>query len=139
MELIDITLIKDTQIDIPEEDINNYFLKKSIETYGQLRPIIINENNEIIDGHKLFRICKSLNYPQVYIKKVNISLKEQLYCELNLINSKLNSVKVFKYIKNFIDINNNCLPFSKQELQGFIQLLDFSWDNFDQKNKKSLF
>jgi hypothetical protein len=139
MELIDITLITDTQIDISEKDINNYFLKKSIETYGQLRPIIINENNEIIDGHKLFRICKSLSYSQVYIKKINISLKEQLYCELNLINSKLNSVEVFKYIKNFIDINNNCLPFSKQELQGFIQLLDFSWDNFDQKNKKSLF
>lgn len=139
MELVDINTIKDIQIDIADKDINMYFLKKSIETYGQLRPIIISKDNEIIDGHKLYRICKSLNFTEVYVKKIEVFIKEQLYCELNLITSKLNSVEVFKYIKNYIDIDNNCLPFSKQELQGFIHLLDFSWDNFSQKNKKCLF
>ena len=49
MELINIEEIKDTVICIHHQnDLLDYSLNKSVETYGQLRPILINKNNEII-------------------------------------------------------------------------------------------
>lgn len=140
MERLSIDKIRDTNICIHNiNKLEYYNLKKSVQKYDQLRPIIINKNNEIIDGHKLYKVLKGLNYKEIWVKKIDTIKKEQIYCELNINKAEIDSIKFFRYVRDYIDIEDNCLNFTKQELKGFIKLLDFKWENFNKQEKKNFF
>jgi hypothetical protein len=83
MERLNIEEIVNTNICIHKKDQSHLHLKKSVIKYGQLRPIILNHKNEIIDGHILYRICKELQMIEVWIIKIETEKKEQIYCDLN--------------------------------------------------------
>lgn len=104
-------------------------LKKSIKKYDQIYPIIINSKNEIIKGNTLYSILKELNYEKVYVKIINCDNDYQLYLELNMIKGELNPIECFEKFKG-IDKNNNCLPYTKQQINDFIKLLDFDWNQY---------
>ena len=141
MERLNIKQIKDNDICIHRKDNSFEIMKKSVKKYGQLRPIVINMDNEIIDGHKLYKILVSLDFSDVWVIKVEIENKEQLYCELNINKTELDPVLFFKYVKYNVNIEDHCLPFSTKDLRGFITLLDFNWDSFDKikSSKYSIF
>lgn len=131
MELVDINIIIDKNRDIKKRnDIQEICLLNSIKKYGQLKPIIINNNNEIIEGHNLFRMLKKLDIDQVYIKKIDNVNEYQLYCELNLIYNEIDAVDFFVYLRDYVNIDNNVIPYSKKELTNFIKLLDFDWQEY---------
>ena len=139
MERLNIEEIVNTNICIHKKDTSEFNLKKSVKKYGQLRPIIINQKNEIIDGHKLYKVFKELLFKEVWIVRIETDKKEQIYCDLNINKSELDAVEFFKYVRDFIDIEDHCLPFNKEELKGFIKLLTFDWTKFGKKSSKSLF
>lgn len=140
MERLNIEEIVNTNICIHRKDQSEFNLKKSVIKYGQLRPIILNYNNEIIDGHKLYKICKELLFKEVWVIKIDSNKKEQIYCDINLNRSELDAVSFFKYVRDHINLEDHCLPFNKKELKGFIELLKFDWEDFGKKSStKNLF
>ena len=52
MERLKIEEIIDNNFSIKKMDRSKYInLTKSIKTYGQIKPVVVNEKNEILDGH----------------------------------------------------------------------------------------
>ena len=66
-------------------------LKQSISENGLYEDIIINELNEVLDGHHRLRACKDVNVlPRFQIKKFDSKDKERLYVmETNLYRRQL--------------------------------------------------
>lgn len=46
---------------------SNLALMRSVMANGQLRPIIINQNGEILDGHRLYEAMLRIGYKEVWI------------------------------------------------------------------------
>jgi len=137
MELIPIIDIKYTE---SIKNINNFIdasILKSIKTYGQLYPIIIDKENNIIKGRTIYRMCKDLSIDNVWVNQIECNSK-QLYLELSLLQKEVNVPLSFAYMKE-IDKENNCLPFSKDEVKSFIKILDFDWKQFKKDDRKKLF
>tara|TARA_B000000532_G_scaffold199708_1_gene166193 strand:+ start:185 stop:667 length:483 start_codon:yes stop_codon:yes gene_type:complete len=57
-------------------------LKKSLEKFGCVDPIIINSDNTIVGGHQRVRIMVELGATQVPVVRVNLSKKDEK--ELNV-------------------------------------------------------
>jgi len=66
-------------------------LKQSINENGLYEPIIINTENEILDGHHRFKACKEVNViPRYQIKQFDTDEDERLYViETNLYRRQL--------------------------------------------------
>jgi hypothetical protein len=60
-------------------------LKESIEknNHLNLHPIIVNQNNEIIDGQHRFEVCKQLGIEVFYIKSDSIKDEHLIDCNVN--------------------------------------------------------
>lgn len=69
---------------LPKDDYDS--LKNSIEKHGQYLPIIINEENVILDGHHRYKICKELGIkPKYEIRNFeNKLLEKKFVIESNL-------------------------------------------------------
>lgn len=140
MERLKIEEIVDNNFSIKKMDRIKYVnLIKSIKTYGQIKPIVVNEKNEILDGHILLKILKQLNYQDIWTIKVNTQGRpaEQVYLELNFLDHELDGLESFKYMKK-IDLDDNCLPFNRKELEYFISLLSFNWEKFEEEEAPQL-
>ena len=111
-------------------------LEKSIKKYGQLYPIIVNEVGEIIKGNTIFKILKKLNYSSVWVNVVEGRIDSQLCIELNLLKGEPNPIDCFELMKS-VDLKDNCLPYNKQQIIEFIDLLNFDW-NMYKKQKNSI-
>jgi hypothetical protein len=70
-----------------EKQIKN--VAKSIEKFGFVQPIVLDENNEIIIGHCRFEASKILNLKTVPCVKAEDLTEEQVK-ELRLLDNKLN-------------------------------------------------
>ena len=57
-------------------------LKKSIEKYGLLHPIIINKNNELVSGERRLTAAKELGWEDIDVIVRELSYKEALNIEL---------------------------------------------------------
>ena len=57
-------------------------LKKSIEKYGLLHPIIINKNNELVSGERRLTAVKELGWEDIDVIVRELSYKEALNIEL---------------------------------------------------------
>jgi len=78
-------------------------LKQSIKENGLYEDIIINEENEVLDGHHRLRACKAVNVvPRFQVKHFDSKDKERLYVmETNLYRRQLT---VFQQIKLRVEI-----------------------------------
>lgn len=47
-------------------------IKKSIEEFGYVEPIIVNKDNTIIGGHQRLKVLKDLGYTEVDVVKVEV-------------------------------------------------------------------
>jgi len=70
----------------------------SIQNSGQLTPIIINENFEIIDGQHRFDACRILKIPVMYLISYKTSINEVI-----LMNNTQKSWKLHDYLRCFSD------------------------------------
>lgn len=67
-------------------------LKESIKEQGQMYPIVVNEENEILDGHHRYRICKELGItPKVVIRNyADKKLEKKFVIESNFMRRQMN-------------------------------------------------
>lgn len=139
MELIEIEAIKSIMGSIKKVDLNKDFkLKKSIEKYGQIFPIIINQDNEIIKGHNLFKVLSDLKIEKIWVKKINSKNKEQVYLELNFLQKEIDAVKSYKYMQK-INLDETVIPFQRIEIENFKKLLSFDWSIYKNQEINSFF
>ena len=71
-------------------------LKRSIKEKGLHLPIIVNQENVILDGHHRYKICKELNIePRFEVKRFDDPLDEKEFViEINLKRRHLNSFQI---------------------------------------------
>jgi len=141
IEMMSLRVIKlsDTgslKFDDPEKDFN---LHKSVEKYGQLRPLIINQDNVLVDGHRLLVALKRAEYTEAMVLKIETNTVEAAKCEINGLVYEEDPIKFIKALKE-VDPENNCLPLKRAEINYYLELLDFDWKVYDRKKVKgSLF
>ena len=124
-----------TSKSVNNRDLEVYLLlKKNIKKYGQLYPILIDANFNIIKGNTIYKILKELNHNDIWVNIISIDNKDQLYLELKLLKNEPNPIGCFKLMKN-IDLSDNCLPYNKRQINDFINLLSFNWNSY--KTQKS--
>lgn len=61
-------------------------LKKSINKFGELQPIIVDQNNMVIDGHQRIEAYKQLNKVQIPIIRVNLEKESDKLILSQLLN-----------------------------------------------------
>jgi len=110
-------------------------LKLSVERYGQIYPIIVDENNIIIKGNSLYDCLLENNETLIFIHRIEgVKNKELLNIEL----SKLQSSVDFKYLLSSlddIDLHDTLLPISNEKLSAIKKLLEFNWDKYNNRVK----
>ena len=57
-------------------------LKKSIERYGLLHPIIINKNNQLVSGERRLTAVKELGWEEIDVLVKDLTYKEALNIEI---------------------------------------------------------
>lgn len=90
-------------------------IKKSIQEFGYVDPILINYDGTIIGGHQRYTVLKDLGYTEVEVTRVNLTKEKEkaLNVALNKITGRWDS----KLLKNLLkDLNENKFDLS---LTGF--------------------
>lgn len=77
-------------------------IKKSIETFGYVDPILINADGTIIGGHQRFTVLKDLGYTEVEVIRVDVDKEKEkaLNLALNKISGKWDNKKLDALIKD---------------------------------------
>ena len=74
----------------------------SIQRYGQLMPIVVNENLDVIEGQHRLKACMELKIPVAYIISVKSSSKD-----VAIMNNSQKGWKNKDYLKHFSHINHS--------------------------------
>ena len=72
---------------LPSLSLDEYeALRESIQKYGVIQPVVVDEDGAIIDGYHRVKICKELgiDYPKRILKKLTEEEKENLSVSLNI-------------------------------------------------------
>jgi len=81
----------------------------SIRRYGQLMPIVVNENLQVIEGQHRLEACRELGLPVAYIISVKSSSKD-----VAVMNNSQKSWKNKDFLKHFSHSNHgNCTTYRK--------------------------
>lgn len=90
-------------------------IKKSIQEFGYVDPILVNQDGTIIGGHQRYTVLKDLGYTEVEVTRVNLTKEKEkaLNVALNKITGRWDS----KLLKNLLkDLNEKKFDLS---LTGF--------------------
>jgi hypothetical protein len=107
----------------------------SVKKYGQLKPIIIDQNDIIIEGHQVYKALKQCSIDQVWTKKINVPNRKQVYLELNLSQRDVDAVECLLYLKE-CDLSSAILPWTPSKVSEMLEILNFDWDTY-RKNRES--
>jgi len=114
-------------------------IKNSLYHHGQLDPIQVRElkdgKYEIVNGYHRWLAMKELGMKKVEIKNLGkISRKEAIKIALSLEETKipLDVLEVAELVKNLKKIGEG-LPYSMEEIQNKISLLEFDFDKFKEE------
>ena len=109
--------------DLKKDDIEYQKIKRSIEEFGYVSPLIINKEFEIIGGHQRVKVLKELGYEEidcVVIDNISKEKEKLLNIALNKISGSWNE-KLLKDLLIDLDINDLGLSgFDKEELNELI-------------------
>lgn len=94
-------------------------LKKSLDKFGQVTPIIVNErNNTVIGGHQRLNVLKELGYKDVETVVVDFDEKQekQLNIALNKTEGRWDYQKLNELLETMTDKELEFLGFADEEL-----------------------
>lgn len=94
-------------------------LKKSLDKFGQVTPIIVNErNNTVIGGHQRLNVLKELGYKEVETVVVDFNEKQekQLNIALNKTEGRWDYQKLNELLETMTDKELEFLGFADEEL-----------------------
>lgn len=100
-----------------------------IRKYGQLKPIIIDQNDVVIEGHLIYRALKLCEIKEAWTKKVDTQNRKQLYLELNLSQREIDAVECLLYLKE-CNTSVAMLPWSPSKIGEMLEILNFDWDTY---------
>ena len=130
IELIEISKLKPATYNprqITKKQFND--LKKSIEEFDLVDPIIINKDFTVIGGHQRLVVCKELNYKDVDCVVLNLTKEKER--ELNIRLNKSGGDFDMDILANQFDIEDlNEWGFSDLELG--LKSFDFKEDDFEE-------
>lgn len=117
-------------------------IKKGIELKGQRLPIIVRETDgektpyEIIDGEQRWTACKALGFENILIyNEGELSDKESkeltIWYQQAVPFNEIELASLVKDIVNNLDGLELELPYSSEEIDSFIQLTEFDWDQYE--------
>lgn len=103
-------------------------LKRSIETFGYIDPIIINADGTIIGGHQRFYVLQDLGYDEIDVVKLNLDENEEraLNVALNKISGEWDEEKLKDLLKGLKldDYDFTLTGFEENELDELISNLE---------------
>lgn len=136
IQIIDIGLIDPNTWNPKDKNTEEYLkIKKGMELKGQRLPIVVRQKGdrfEIIDGEQRFTALKSLGYKRVIIyNEGQVSDKEAR--ELTIWYQQqvpFDELKLSKLVKELNAMGEPELPFSIEEMQEYLTMADFDWQNY---------
>jgi len=144
MEIIEIEIDKLVlpQFNSTENDLRKFAnLKNSLRTLGQLKPIIVceNQNNTytIVEGKKIFLALLDIGNKKVFC--INTKQNPRLVnAMINTITFEIDNIgfsEMVNEMKNEIPINSlaNYIPFTPEILKGYDKLHNFDWSAYDKE------
>lgn len=103
-------------------------IKRSIETFGYVDPIIINQDGTIIGGHQRYNVMKDLGYTEAQVVVVDLDKNNEkaLNIALNKITGEWDEIKLKDLLLD-LDLNDYDLTatgFSSKEVEDLVIRLD---------------
>ena len=123
-------------------------LKENIKRNGQIENIIIRELDtgfyEVVNGNHRLSVLKDLKQKKVHcynLGKISDVKAQKVAIETNETKFNTDNLKLAELLNEIgkeFDVEDleKTMPYSKQELENFEQLLDFDWEQYN--NEKSL-
>jgi hypothetical protein len=112
-------------------------LRALVHKYGQFRPIIINTDNQVIDGWGYLKILKSEGIQEVDCVVYDIDENESrlMRLRLNLPKSEDDTLFIATELDYLVgeynlDKISKYLDFELEELRDFTTILQYDWANF---------
>lgn len=114
-------------------------IKRSIETFGYVDPIIVNQDGTIIGGHQRYNVMNDLGYTEAQVVVVDLDKNNEkaLNIALNKITGEWDEIKLKDLLLD-LDLNDYDLTatgFSSKEVEDLVIRLDKDVeaedDNFD--------
>jgi DNA modification methylase len=111
------------------EDSEYQKIKRSIETFGYVDPIIINKDGTIIGGHQRHTVLLDLGYTEVDVVVLDLSKEDEkaLNIALNKISGEWDELKLRDLLVELDlgDYDISLTGFDNKELENLIELTDF--------------
>lgn len=103
-------------------------IKKSIQTFGYVDPIIINSDNTIIGGHQRYKVLNELGYEEIDVVVVNLDKTNEkaLNIALNKISGDWDYLKLDSLLEELKAINFDfeAIGFDNFEMNAIDEMLE---------------
>lgn len=127
------------------EDPEYQKIKKSIQQFGYVDPIIINSDGTIIGGHQRYRVLSDLGYEEIECVVLNLDKngEKALNIAMNKISGEWDEVKLKDLLidLDLEDYDLSLTGFETKELEDLIDLPDFepetTEDDFDPESEEA--
>ena len=124
---------------LTHDDVEYQKIKRSIETFGYVDPIIINKDGTIIGGHQRCTVLSDLGYTEIEVVVVDLNKNDEkaLNVALNKITGEWDELKLRDLLVELDlgDYDISVTGFDNQDLEELIELTEFepeaSDDGFD--------
>lgn len=115
-------------------------LKRSLISYGQLRPIncIFKDGKYIcVEGKFILKALIELDIKVVQVNSFDMSETDYstLQFVINDLYFKKCDVRTSEILNKMESVDYSLLPFEKEEVNSFIKLLNFDWNEFERKKE----
>jgi len=129
-----------------QEDAIFKSLKKSIEDNGFTCPILVRElegdnKYQIIDGEHRYKACKELGYVEIKCENIGVisdEIAKMLTIALNNIRGQDDLIKRAQILKTLNDGQRSLFPWTKEQMENELKLLDFNWDKFNKTEESEI-
>lgn len=130
------------RVDLQPEDEEYKRLKRSIEVFGYVEPIIWNERTgNIVGGHQRLKILISQGYKEIETSCINVSEEDEkvLNVSLNKIKGRWDIEKLSDILREFDEVDSIGLTgFEERELESLLtnydHIQDLMEDDFSDYN-----
>ena len=119
----------------------------SLTNHGQLRNILIDENNNVVEGRRILQAAADLRWHEIECKIVKDTFLPRLALDCEY--SEFDFVEVSQQLCKKFELENKellygLLPFTNSDIEDYIESTKFNWENYNKKaesgkNTQSLF
>lgn len=124
------------RVDLKPGDKEYDKLKRSIEEFGYVEPIIYNKrNNTVVGGHQRLKVLKDLGYTDIDVVEVDLNENDEkaLNIALNKVSGDWDNEKLeelLNELNNEADFDISLTGFDENEINNLIESIDLP-DNID--------